>query len=110
MSGKCDALSESERGRGGPKVRRGDFQKPADFKDFLVPVLVPVCTVIWCDLVQFDAKLEDFQVKQKERFMLRLVSPCGTVQNAEKWTQNPLSLGCFFGGSSLSISMRNLLR
>jgi len=77
-------FSLSERVHGGPKVRRGDFQKPAYFKGFLVPVLVPVCTGIWCDCVRFDAKFEKFQVKQKERVMLRIASPCGAVQNAEK--------------------------
>jgi hypothetical protein len=41
---------------GGPKIRRGDFQNPY-FKGFLAPVLVPVCTLIWCDWVQFVAKL-----------------------------------------------------
>jgi hypothetical protein len=63
----------------------GGFQKPAYFKGFLVPVR----TVISCDCVRFDAKFEKFQVKQKERVMLRLAGPCEAVQNAEKWTQNP---------------------
>jgi hypothetical protein len=64
-SARLRVLYGDDSSPGGPKVRRGDFQKPANFKGFLVPVLVPVCTVIWCDLVQFDAKLEDFPSQPK---------------------------------------------
>src|SRR5271170_5621876 len=65
------------------------FKNPRISRVFLVPVLVPVCTVIWGDCVRFDAKLEKLQAKQKELVMLRMASPCDAVQNAEKWTQNP---------------------
>src|SRR5271168_688216 len=65
------------------------FKNPRISRVFLVPVLVPVCTVIWGDCVRFDAKLEKLQAKQKELVMLRMAGPCDAVQNAEKWTQNP---------------------
>jgi hypothetical protein len=36
--------------------------------------------------MRFDAKLEKLQAKQKELVMLRIASPCDSVQNAEKRT------------------------
>jgi hypothetical protein len=56
----------------------------------LVPVLVPVCTGIWCGLVGSDAKVKTAKTPIDIGDLRLFASPCESLQKGSKRTQNPV--------------------
>jgi hypothetical protein len=55
----------------------------------LVPVLVPVCTAIWCDLVRSDAIGLVAKIPMDTGDLRVFANPCEGLRKGKKGTQNP---------------------